>query len=140
MLLQDPFRAAEMSLEIQVERLRVAEALIARDNVVHRLTEAYVSIRQKTAAIEQLQREKETLLINAHASSYNSKLPTTHDEKKSDDEVIRLEGVIKKLEDEIRLLKQNAGESTKFVGDPPPRYEEGKPSVSKVRYSLLFLT
>jgi hypothetical protein len=124
-----------MSLEIQVERMRVTEALIARDNVVHRLTAAYASIRQKTATIEQLQQEREILRLNNLHLSPNDLTKST-DDKSSDEEIHRLEGTIKKLQDEIRLLKN---ESPKFVGDPPPRYEEGKTTVSKVKSKCTFI-
>jgi len=55
---QDPFRVAEMALEIQIERMHIIEAMNARDAVVQRLAEAYVSINQKNATIEDLLREK----------------------------------------------------------------------------------
>src|ERR1700728_3656991 len=58
---KDPFRAAEMAIEIQVERMRVVEAITARDAVVQRLNDAHVSIRQKTAIIDHLELEKEDL-------------------------------------------------------------------------------
>lgn len=48
-------------LIIQMERMRVAEVLAARDTVVHRLEDAYTSVRQKAATIDRLQRELEDL-------------------------------------------------------------------------------
>jgi len=43
--------------KIKIERMRVTEALAARDTVVHRLEDAYISVRQKAATIDRLQRE-----------------------------------------------------------------------------------
>ncbi|KAG1736902.1 uncharacterized protein EDB91DRAFT_496440 [Suillus paluster] len=44
-----------------MERMRVAEVLAARDTVVERLEDAYISVRQKAATIDRLQRELEDL-------------------------------------------------------------------------------
>ena len=59
--LQDTSEAAELTLIIQMERMRVAEVLAARDTVVHRLEDAYTSVRQKAATIDRLQHELEDL-------------------------------------------------------------------------------
>ncbi|KAJ6500820.1 hypothetical protein C8R45DRAFT_1123429 [Mycena sanguinolenta] len=52
----DPMSVVEMALEVEVERARAIEALSARDAAIQRLSEAYVSVRQKTAIIERLQK------------------------------------------------------------------------------------
>ncbi|KAG2047742.1 hypothetical protein BDR06DRAFT_943785 [Suillus hirtellus] len=44
-----------------MERMRVAEVIAARDIVVERLEDAYVSVRQKSATIDRLQRELDDL-------------------------------------------------------------------------------
>ncbi|KAG2040259.1 hypothetical protein BDR03DRAFT_915901 [Suillus americanus] len=44
-----------------MERMRVAEVLAARDTVVERLEDAYVSVRQKSATIDRLQCELDNL-------------------------------------------------------------------------------
>ncbi|KAG2132859.1 uncharacterized protein EDB93DRAFT_1175670 [Suillus bovinus] len=44
-----------------MERMRVAEIIAARDTVVERLEDAYVSVRQKSATIDRLQRELDDL-------------------------------------------------------------------------------
>ncbi|KAH7911887.1 hypothetical protein BJ138DRAFT_1062170 [Hygrophoropsis aurantiaca] len=46
-----------MALVVQMERMRVQEAMAARDSVVYRLENAYISVRQKTEAIDRLERE-----------------------------------------------------------------------------------
>ncbi|KAI6137800.1 hypothetical protein EDD17DRAFT_418186 [Pisolithus thermaeus] len=56
---------------VQLERLRVTEALTARDNVVVRLEDAYTSVRQKSAIISRLERELETLRQSSAPSSKN---------------------------------------------------------------------
>ena len=58
--LQDS-EAAELTLTIKMERMRVAEVIAARDTVVHRLEDAYTSVRQKVAIIDRLERELEDL-------------------------------------------------------------------------------
>ncbi|KAG1799380.1 uncharacterized protein HD556DRAFT_1458136 [Suillus plorans] len=44
-----------------MERMRVAEVIAARDTVVERLEDAYISVRQKSATIDRLQRELDDL-------------------------------------------------------------------------------
>ncbi|KAG1736786.1 hypothetical protein EDB19DRAFT_1829820 [Suillus lakei] len=44
-----------------MERMRVTEVIAARDTVVERLEDAYVSVRQKAATIDRLQRELDNL-------------------------------------------------------------------------------
>ena len=48
-------------MAIRLERLRVKEALNARDVAVGHLADACVSVRQKTEALDALREEKETL-------------------------------------------------------------------------------
>ncbi|KIK96671.1 hypothetical protein PAXRUDRAFT_32236 [Paxillus rubicundulus Ve08.2h10] len=52
---------AEQAHKLQMEKLHVAEALAARDNVVVRLEDAYTSVRQKAATILRLEQELECL-------------------------------------------------------------------------------
>ncbi|KAI6097958.1 hypothetical protein EDD16DRAFT_584196 [Pisolithus croceorrhizus] len=67
--MQDPAAVAEVALAVQLERLRVREALAARDNVVVRLEDAYTSVRQKSAIISRLERELEILRRSSTPSS-----------------------------------------------------------------------
>ena len=48
-------------MAIRLERLRVREALNARDVAVNRLADACASVREKATALEALQEEKELL-------------------------------------------------------------------------------
>ncbi|KAI6140412.1 hypothetical protein BKA82DRAFT_4398319 [Pisolithus tinctorius] len=68
---QDPAAVAEIALAVQLERLRVTEALAARDNVVVRLEDAYTSVRQKSATISRLERELEILRRSSTPSFSN---------------------------------------------------------------------
>jgi len=52
--LQNPFRMAEIAIELQIERLRVTEITKARDTALQHLAECYVSIRRKNELIEQM--------------------------------------------------------------------------------------
>ncbi|KAI6124028.1 hypothetical protein EDD16DRAFT_592804 [Pisolithus croceorrhizus] len=65
----DPAAVAEVALAVQLERLRVTEALAARDNVVVRLEDAYTSVRQKSAIVSRLERELEILRRSSTPSS-----------------------------------------------------------------------
>ncbi|KAH7890074.1 hypothetical protein F5I97DRAFT_1965178 [Phlebopus sp. FC_14] len=69
---QDPSVMADIALVVQMERLRVAEALAARDNVVVHLEKAYTSVRQKAAIIFQLEQELETLRRSATSVNTDS--------------------------------------------------------------------
>lgn len=58
---QDPLSAPATALTIQHEKMRVSEALAARDAVVHHLELACRSVREKAVTIEELRIEKEDL-------------------------------------------------------------------------------
>ncbi|KAF8652803.1 hypothetical protein AX16_004155 [Volvariella volvacea WC 439] len=128
----DPFRVVEMALELQVERMRVVEAMNARDATVQRLSDAYNALRQKTAVIEQLQ---ETIKRSASENAPVAERTTDVKDgqmKAKDEEIAGLEKTLKALQEEIRVLKvsaasENANASAKAgtkSPDPPPQYEE----------------
>lgn len=48
---------AEVLLAVQMEKLRVEEALVARDNAVAHLEDAYASVRHKAETILRLEQE-----------------------------------------------------------------------------------
>lgn len=130
---QDPFRAAEMAIEIQVERLRVVEAMTARDAVVQRLADAHVSIRQKVAIIERLELEKADLERRLFTLKGPCNEEYEEEKTKASSEIDKLQVVIKGLRDEVGLLKEVRSDPGKPLTDPPPRYEEGKADLMKVR-------
>lgn len=107
-----------------MERTRVGEAIRARDAVVQRLSDAYISIRQKNSTIERLEHEQECLrkLNMLSIGGEEDTGSAGHETRKLKDEVLRLEGVIKVLEGEIKVLK-SAGIGVKPSSDPPPGYE-----------------
>ncbi|KAH0830155.1 hypothetical protein J3R83DRAFT_1503 [Lanmaoa asiatica] len=63
---------ADVLLAVQMERLRVEEALAARDNVVAHLEDAYVSVRQKAATILRLEQELELFKRASTPANTNS--------------------------------------------------------------------
>lgn len=58
---KDPFKAADMAIELQLAKMRAAEAMSARDSAVQRLSSAYDSIKEKAQIIGRLQCEKADL-------------------------------------------------------------------------------
>ncbi|EGN96413.1 hypothetical protein SERLA73DRAFT_154735 [Serpula lacrymans var. lacrymans S7.3] len=64
-----PFCPAEVALSVQLEKMRVIEAMGARDTAVHRLENAYISVRQKTEIIDKLKREVEEMKRAAEQSA-----------------------------------------------------------------------
>ncbi|KAF7353891.1 hypothetical protein MVEN_01075000 [Mycena venus] len=102
---QDPTSVVEMALEVEVERARAIEALSARDAAIHRLSEAYVSLRQKMAIIERLQK----------AQAQPSSNPVN-------EQVVALEMTIKTLRQELASL--STSNAPVKPADPPPSYNE----------------
>lgn len=129
---QDSVRAVEMAVELGIEKLRVSEAINARDAVVQRLSDAYVSLRQKVSIIDRLQEELGIPGRDDGTQRDNIRL--------NNEEIYRLNGVVTSLREEIRCLKDTATNThaTKSPGDPPPRYEEGKMDSFKVRQCSLY--
>ncbi|EKM81270.1 hypothetical protein AGABI1DRAFT_72163 [Agaricus bisporus var. burnettii JB137-S8] len=111
-----PLRIAEMAIEIQLEKLRVVEAMKARDVLVHKLSDAYTSIREKTEMIEHL---KQALSTGNPTSVPPSSLPVAWDQNPETavprTQVADLEALIQ----DLRFGPRNA------MG-PPPTYEEAE--------------
>ena len=133
---KDPFRAAEMAIEIQVERMRVVEAITARDAVVQRLADAHISIRQKVAIIGRLELEKEELERRLSVSKGPCDEEHEEEKTKASLEIDRLQGIIMSLREDVRLLKEIRTGARKPLTDPPPRYEEEKADSMKVQLLL----
>lgn len=117
-----------MAIEIQLEKLRVAEAMSARDVLVQKLSDAYTSIREKTETIERLQQA-----INATANNGNvmSKVtsPSSALSQETPDqttEIIELRSQVANLE----ALVQNLRIGSRNAIGPPPKYEEEERRVS----------
>ncbi|KAJ7577392.1 hypothetical protein C8J56DRAFT_970749 [Mycena floridula] len=107
-----------MALEIQTERTKVVDAMKARDAAVQRLSEACLSIQQKTALIERLQKD----LVCSQIPRRSSPALVLTESNKLKEEVAALEGLVKNLREEIRVLKEN--EKSAQQRGPLPRYDE----------------
>jgi hypothetical protein len=122
-----------MALEIQLERMHVKEAIGARDAVVQRLADAYISINQKNTTIEDLRREKGPL-SPVLTSSSDTKVGNSEDVEKWKliEHVAMLEGVVKGLQDDLKHFKSIESSRAKSPRDPPPHYEEYRTPILKV--------
>lgn len=98
-----------MALEIQVEKLRAAEATSARDSAVQRLASAYDSIKQKAIAVGKLTSEKADLehkLADMEFRIQEAAAAARADErKKLEAENNRLTNKISALTAELNTLK-----------------------------------
>ena len=113
---------AEMALEIQIERLRVIEISKARDAALQRLSDAYVSVRQKTQVIERLQQEREVkglARIPIHVSPLEER--TEIDCLKA--HIVGLEATVEDLRFTIHRLQRQSSIGSQPL-DPPPCYQE----------------
>ncbi|KAF9481346.1 hypothetical protein BDN70DRAFT_855397 [Pholiota conissans] len=108
----NPFLIAEIALELQMERMRVEEAMKARDSALDRLCDAYASIRQKNEIIEHMQEERE--------SNGATPFPTYLIRVKDTVEIDKLKAHIVALEATVEELRAVVSKPT----DPPPCYEE----------------
>jgi hypothetical protein len=101
-----------MAIEIQLEKLRVVEAMKARDVLVHKLSDAYISIREKTEMIEQL---KQAISNGNPASISHPSWDQKAEIAVPRTQVADLEALIH----DLRLGSRN-------VIGPPPTYEEAE--------------
>jgi hypothetical protein len=123
---------AEMALEIQIERLRVIEITKARDAALHRLSDAYVSVRQKTQVIEKLQQEREVkglARIPIHITPLEER--TEIDCLKA--HIVGLEAIVEDLRFTIHRLQRQLSIGSQPL-DPPPCYQEDTLKVSPLTY------
>lgn len=72
---QYDMHAAEYEMNIRLERLRVLEALSARDVAVGRLAEACSSVREKAEKIQDLSNEKENLVKQLEVMASDPRQP-----------------------------------------------------------------
>ncbi|KAN0126871.1 hypothetical protein V8E52_000511 [Russula decolorans] len=68
----NPFSAAESAIAIQMEKMRAAEAMAARDVIAQHLSLACKSIRDKTATIDTLRQQNKYLedILKEHTLAY----------------------------------------------------------------------
>ncbi|OSD02134.1 hypothetical protein PYCCODRAFT_443491 [Trametes coccinea BRFM310] len=109
-------------MSIRLERLRVQEALTARDVAVGRLAEACASVREKTSAIQLLREEKEALQGRLDLAMQSSQDPVEGapsaagiSDKTTGATIRTLTECIQKLEDKLASLSvsENVPVSTK---------------------------
>jgi hypothetical protein len=93
-----------MALEVEVERARAVEALTARDAAIERLSDAYLSLRQKITIIERLQQAPQE---KSSSSTLN-------------EQVIALETTVKTLREQLASSSNVPVRS----GQPPPSHDE----------------
>jgi hypothetical protein len=69
---KNPFSAAESAIAIQMERMRAAEAIAARDVIAQHLSLACKSIREKSATIDTLRQQNNYLedILKEHTLAY----------------------------------------------------------------------
>jgi len=134
---QNPFRMAEIALELQIERLRVIEITRARDTALHCLSECCAVIRQKNEFIEQLQ----------EGSGNNVKLDVsrqTHQFNSDAADVEQLKAHICSLEmsnEELRLSVAQLQLRATSTLDLPPCYEASGTKVAELlRFSCIDLS
>ncbi|THH21494.1 hypothetical protein EW146_g115 [Bondarzewia mesenterica] len=130
-LLKDPMSSADIAISIQLERMRLSEAIAARDAVVQHLNVACKSIQEKTATIDILMREKKELenkLLSADgeeqavAATCPSTEPLLVITEPIGGEVSRRQTIIQEFRDEFRMVKER--QSVISPNDSPPSYEE----------------
>ncbi|KAI0062133.1 hypothetical protein BV25DRAFT_1991775 [Artomyces pyxidatus] len=119
-----PYSAADTAIAVQIEKMRVTEAMAARDAVVHHLTRACQSVQEKSVAIEQLCRQKQELEDKLRQIEIRSPagFQSNGEQSHAMPEVAVLEETIRGLRDEIQALKRAKGRDNV---DDPPTYEEG---------------
>ncbi|KLO19613.1 hypothetical protein SCHPADRAFT_817820 [Schizopora paradoxa] len=110
---KDPFRVADMAIEIQVEKMKLAEAASARDSAIQRLSSAYDAIKEKAVTIAHLQSEKADLERRiAESEVWMSRAvedARAEERRALEVEIGALKELIKRLNDEIRSLKGDEG-------------------------------
>lgn len=95
-----------MALEVEVERARATEALTARDAAIQRLSDAYLSLRQKITIIERLQQAPKD---QSSSSTVN-------------EQVVALEKTVRTLREELAMA---ASLNVPLrCAEPPPSYDE----------------
>ncbi|KAF9557762.1 hypothetical protein CPC08DRAFT_591889, partial [Agrocybe pediades] len=117
----NPFRLAELALELQIERLRVVEISNARDAALQRLSDAYASVRQKNDYIKALLQDRN----GDESAVYTISLDKG--------EIESLKAHISTQEQIISQLRQQQQSQVRpslpaKLSDPPPYYEEQKPA------------
>lgn len=95
-----------MAIELQIERMRTAEATSTRDSAVQRLSSAYDSIKEKVQTVNQLQSEKADLELRVAAAE--SRVIEAAEQARAEERK-RSETELARLHDLIRILRESNG-------------------------------
>jgi len=120
---------AEMAIELQIERIRVAEITKARDATLQQLSEAYSSIHEKNTVIERMQ------LKCSSSSEDDSSRCANIEARDSKPEALKahidsLEKSNAALRARVEQLEKGSAINSVKALDLPPLYEAGRPKVS----------
>jgi hypothetical protein len=136
--LKDVCKAAELSIELQIERMHLTEAMSARDTLAQRLHDAYSSLSQKTQILDTLVSERDNLkrelqdfkLSQGHAASSDFS-------PNAASELLRLQNTVLSLSNELNSFKQydNENQVSRAHIEPPSREAEQIPRPHSVRQS-----
>jgi len=103
-----------MAIEIQLEKLRVVEAMNARDLLVQKLSDAYTSVREKTELIDRLQQALNTATNTSH-TTYSTTDPQSWGQAP---EMLQTQAT------DLEALIQDLSIGSRNTIGPPPKYEE----------------
>ncbi len=104
LLHNDSLNTLQIPLEVHLEKMRLAEALAARDHAVHCMENICSSLRKKESTIAHLQQEKADLEIKLAAYSLVSAPNADVDETAGT--VKELQRLNKELEAEVEALRR----------------------------------
>ena len=120
---QNPFRMAEIAIELEIEKVRVVEIAKARDTALQHLSECYISIHQKNAIIEEMRSELDRKGDLPMKSRTNDTVDlAAHEQLKT--HISMLETSNEELRLTVAQLKASA------ALDLPPSYESNDKNVS----------
>lgn len=103
-----------MAIELQVEKIRAAEATSARDSAVQRLSSAYDSIKEKVYMINRLQSEK--IDLEQRLNDFDTRLKEAVEQARSE-ERMALQDEMKHLRNLIQILRSGDAKSTTASSD-----------------------
>ena len=95
-------------MEAHFEKLRIAEALLARDHAIHRMESICTSLRQRESTITRLEQDKAEL--EAKVAAY-TQTPGGDEKPGYIKEIERLHATNKELHAKIRKMRQEQEEA-----------------------------
>jgi len=114
-----------MAIEIQLEKLRVVEAMNARDLLVQKLSDAYTSVREKTELIDRLQQ--------ALSAATNTSGQTTEPQNWS-----QAPEMLQTQVTDLEALIQDLSIGSRNTMGPPPKYEEEDGKVGDLSFLRIY--